>query len=431
MNVLQAGDTYTFDSRATTGFQDTIKTQENANNRYGNSYVWLTHEGFLTDRLSVTTIASAGLITSKRDGTEYYLTDSTPIYSVTNKRDFSVVGIKQDWSYTWSPNGTLEFGFDLRALDSDYGNRVLVNQNPDNPTPDPAGFYPHEIRSGLTPGGSQFGTCLGSRYRLHPRLTVEAGIRYDRGSYSGDRDFSPRGGVLLELREGTHFRFGWGKYRQMQGIGDLAILNGQSAYFPSELSTQWTAGFEHTLGIGGTLRVEAYRKRGSELRPVYRNWKGGLDTFPETNEDRILVHPEWSRATGIEISHERNLSDRLSARGGYAFSNVKETVRTIENVNDPEPLLFSTTHGGPQDQRHAANFDLTYRWSESWSVNASYGFHSGWPGTLERLHTLPDEGGETDYVILPETIYGYRLPNYQRLDARLTRRTLFRGGGGG
>jgi hypothetical protein len=221
---------------------------------------------------------------------------------------------------------------------------------------------------------------------------------------------------------------GWGEYRQAQGIGDLSILNGQSTYFPSELSTQWTGGLEHTFENGTSIRAEVYRKSGEELRPVYRNWKGGLDTFPETNEDRILVSPTASRSTGAEFSLQRNLGDRLTVRGSYAYSVAEETVASVDNVNEPNTLLFNRIHGGPQDQRHAANLDLTYRWSEPWLITGSYAFHTGWPGTLEELQTVLDDDGEPDYAILPQTIYGHQLPAYHRMDFRLTRRTAFRGG---
>jgi hypothetical protein len=100
---------------------------------------------------------------------------------------------------------------------------------------------------------------------------------------------------------------GWGRDRQHQAIAVLAALDGLNQYFPSELSKQATVGFEHRFPGGGVLRLEAYHKTGSHLRPVYRNWKGGIDVFPESNEDRILVYPDRSTSKGIELFLDREL----------------------------------------------------------------------------------------------------------------------------
>jgi hypothetical protein len=216
---------------------------------------------------------------------------------------------------------------------------------------------------------------------------------------------------------------GWGHYRQSQGIADLAALDGLGRYFPSELSQQWTVGFERLLAGGGTLRIEAYHKRGSRLRPVYRNWRGSVDVFPETDEDRMLVYPEATTSRGFEVYGARDLGSRFSVRGSYALSFVDEEVSRVDGVNDPTPLAFARTHPAPEDQRHALNLDVTYRPSPSWAVNASLAFHTGWPATLERQVPVTGPGGQPDIAIKPDTLYGSRLPSYQRLDVRITKRT--------
>ncbi len=191
---------------------------------------------------------------------------------------------------------------------------------------------------------------------------------------------------------------------------------------------QWTANVEHTFENGALLRIEAYQKSGDRLRPVYRNWKSGIDVFPESNEDRILVTPVTSSSRGIEVYHQRNFSDRLSVRASYALARVRESTAGMENVNDPYTLLFSPTHGGPTDQRHALNFDATYRPWQSWSLTTTYTFHTGWPTTLQHTEDVPLSGGGTQTAIRPNPVYDARLPNYHRVDARLTKRTRFRGG---
>ncbi|MGH9197582.1 MAG: TonB-dependent receptor plug domain-containing protein, partial [Acidimicrobiia bacterium] len=317
-NLLHAGDRYTFNANATTGFQDSIRTREIADNRYGNSYAWLTLRSLVGQRLAARTMVSAGLITAARDGTERYLDRPGAAYAVTNTRDFSVLGFKQDWTYEHSNSMILELGYDLRSLNADYALASVVGQNPDDPSADTLGYYPQETRTTIKRPGTTIGAYLSNRLQLLDPITVELGLRYDRATYTNDSDVSPRVNALFRLSEQSSLRAGWGHYRQRQGIADLAALDGLNRYFSSELSKQWTLGFEHLFQDGGTLRVEGYHKTGSGLRPIYRNWKGGIDVFPESNEDRILVYPDRTTSRGIELYHDRNLGSRWSLRAGYA-----------------------------------------------------------------------------------------------------------------
>lgn len=427
-NVLHAGDRYTFNANSTTGFADSIRTREIADNGYGNSYAWLTLRSLVGQRLAVRTMASAGLVTASRDGTEQYLDRPGAAYAVTGTRDFSVLGLKQDWIYEHSNSNILEFGYDLRTLHADYALSSVVGQNPDDPSADTLGYYPQETRTAIKRPGTTIGFYLSDRLQLLDPFTVELGLRYDRASYLGDHSVSPRVNALLRLSEWSSLRAGWGHYRQRQGIADLNVLDSLNRYFPSELSKQWTLGFEHLFQDGGTLRVEAYHKTGSRLRPIYRNWKGGIDVFPESNEDRVLVFPNRTTSRGIELYHGRDFGSRWSVRAGYALSFVDERVSRIDNINDPTPIVFDRTHPSPQDQRHALNLDLTYRPGKTWSSNAAYAFHTGWPATTESVLQVTGPNGQPDFTVKPDKLYGTRLPNYQRLDVRVTRRKPTSGG---
>ena len=419
---LHAGDRYTFDAAATTGFQDSLRTREKANNSYGNSYAWATLSSSLGDRTVVRNTVSAGLVTRSRDGYEKYVDLSEPLYEVTNDRDLTILGLKQDWTIDLTDAIVLTAGADLRRLKSKDVTTSIVGQDPNDPSPDPDEIYPVRTDTRVDETGTTLGAYLSGRWRVASPLILEAGGRYDRASYTGDRDLSPRLSGSLGLGEGLTLRLGWGEYRQIQAIDDVAVLNDDRSYCPSELSTQWTAGLEKVLERGAVLRIEGYSKEGSELRPVYRNWKGGIDVFPETNEDRILVYPRRTTATGVETYYDQDLGERFSVRASYAFSVIEEEVDRIRNVNGPDNLEYDAKHPVPQSQRHAANVDCTYRLARAWSLNASLAIHSGWPATLESLEPVTDENGNPDFTVLPRKIYGARLPHYHRLDVRATRR---------
>ncbi|MGQ0647690.1 MAG: TonB-dependent receptor, partial [Gemmatimonadaceae bacterium] len=290
LNVLHASDRYRFTINGTTGFNDTIPTQEAANNGYGNSYAWMSLRSLLGRHVAVNTLASLGVVDATREGDEHYTKLPIEIYGVNGMRDFSVRGFKQDFSFQRSERMVLDWGYDLRSMDANFDWTNRVTQNPDDPTPDTTGYYPRITRRSKKSSGRTIGAYVSDRIQVVDPLTLELGLRYDGADYTHDSDWSPRLHALVRLSDRTSLRAGWGHYRQRQGINDENAFDRLNRYFPSELSKQWTLGFEHRYADGGSFRAEAYHKAGSQLRPILRNWKGGLNVFPESAEDRILVY---------------------------------------------------------------------------------------------------------------------------------------------
>ena len=421
-NVLQASDRYRFTIKGTTGFGDSIPTIEAADNSYGNAYAWLTMRSLIGSHLTARSLVSTGSVTASREGNEHHATIPLEFYGVRNSRNFTVSSVRQDYTYQGSDRLIINWGFDARWLRARYNTENRITQNPDSPIADTSGFYPRVTRSARNTNGTTLAGYVSNRWQLLPRLTVESGVRYDAATYSHDRDVSPRVNAMLRLGARTTLRTGWGEYRQRQGIADENAFDKLNQYFRSEKSAQWTIGVAHEGLHGESWRAEAYRKSGSRLRPILRNWKAGLNVFPESAEDRILVYPEATTSTGLELSYERSLGQRIDLRANYALSKVDERVSRIDNINDRKKLLFSATHSAPQDQRHALNADVTYRPAELWSITSALTFHTGWPITEEIGTPVRLRNGTMDLSIGPDSLYGGRLPAYQRLDVRVTRR---------
>jgi hypothetical protein len=427
-NVLYAGDTYKFDAASTTGFADSIDTREYANNSYGNSYVWTTLHSTLGSRTYVRTLLAAGLVTRDRDGYETPVkTPGMPLYTLTNARDFSNAQFWQDWTIGLSRMFALNFGVDARYLDVTDTYHSIVHQDPNDPSGDPDNTYPIVEDSKYASNGRRVGAYLTTRFRFYDPLTIEVGARYDHASYTRDDDWSPRTSAALDIGGGRTLRASWGYYRQIMGIDDVAFLNDQQ-YRRSELTEQWSGGIEQVFGDGSLLRLDGYYKQGSELRPVYRNWKGGIDTFPEINEDRILVTPISNEIYGAEVYLDHRFNERMATRASYSYMKGEETVSNMENVNSDEPLLYDKTHRLPMDQMHAVNVDFTYNFRRVWSATGAFVYHTGWPGTNENLVPDVDDNGMPVMVLRPDKIYGITLPDYLRFDVRATRRWRTRRG---
>jgi carboxypeptidase family protein/TonB-dependent receptor-like protein len=420
-DVLHAGDRYKYDIPATTGFLDTISTREVADNTYGNSYAWTTLKSAFGTNLSARTMLSGGLVKRDRNGYERAITSVAPFYAVSNQRKYTTFGVAQDWTLGLSERDIVTFGADVRRLRNTDANRATVYQDPDDPEPPPPGEFPILTNTTFRASGTRLGFYLSNRWRVARPLVLETGVRYDRATWTGDSDYSPRTSAALDLGRGMTLRLGWGFYRQMQNIDDVAALNGSTTFYPSELSEQWTAGWDRTGGKGSQLRIEGYFKRGSHLRPVFRNWKGAVDAFPEPNEDRILVFPRDNTSKGVEVYFDRPIGKSVTARASYSYAIANEDVVRIDNVNSGDPLTYDLSHPGPQDQRHAANADFTYRVG-SYTLNGSFAYHSGWPATLEHLVPVINDNGDPDSAVRPSKLYGARLPDYMRLDMRASRK---------
>jgi TonB dependent receptor/TonB-dependent Receptor Plug Domain/Carboxypeptidase regulatory-like domain len=424
VNVLHARDRYQFDINGTTGFNDTIRTRESANNTYGNSYAWLTLRSLVSNHLTVRSLASVGSVGATRRGDENRVVQALTLYRVDGSRSFTQLGLKQDYSLQPSDRVVIDWGFDLRRLHADYDWTNTVTQNPDNPTPDTTGYYPRVTTRRRRTNGTTLGAYLSNRWQIAAPVTLELGLRYDAANYSRDHDWSPRINALVKLSDRNTLRAGWGLYRQRQGIADENAFDRLDRYFVSELSRQWTVGLEHRYADGGSLRIEAYDKSGDRLRPVLRNWKSGLNVFPESSEDRILVYADATSSRGLELYHTRRLSSRANLRLGYAYAVATERVSRIDHINDPLAPAFAATHPNPQDQRHALNLDLTYQPARNWTATTAVTFHTGWPYTNEHGVEIRRRNGTLDLAVRPDSLYAARLPAYSRVDLRVTRRRV-------
>ena len=424
LNALHASDRYKFTIKGTTGFADSIRTVEAANNSYGNSYAWLTLRSLFGQYLSARSLVSVGTVTARREGDEHHALIPLEYYGVKGTRDFTVVGLKQDYSFQRSERMVLDWGFDARSLRADFDWINRVTQNPDDPTPDTLGYYPRTTVRAKKTKGTTLGAYVSDRLQVAGPVTLELGLRYDGADYTGDRNWSPRLHTLVRLSDNSSLRAGWGVYRQRQMINDENAFDRLNRYFPSERSRQWTLGYERRDGANGSFRAELYHKSGDNLRPILRNWKGGLNVFPESAEDRILVYTDETTSRGLELYLDRSFGRRLTLRSGYSLAKVEERVSRIDNVNDRLRLVFDSTHAWPQDQRHALNLDLSYRTRGAWTITSAYTFHTGWPYTAELGVPVLRRNGTMDLAVRPDSLYGGRLPNYQRLDVRATRRKV-------
>jgi hypothetical protein len=272
------------------------------------------------------------------------------------------------------------------------------------------GAPPREIHRSVHvhPSGSEWNAYAADRVRVSERVVVEAGLRAGAESYTPDGvHLSPRLNAAWAVTPATSLRAAWGLFHQPQAIYELQVEDNITDYQPAQRAEHRVLGIEHRFARGIEARLELYDKQLTHLRPRYENLYDRLLIFPELRADRVRIAPEYGQARGAELLVRSDAAAPLSGWISYTLASVTDTiVDTTGGRNVPRSW----------DQRHAMTFSANYRRGARWNFNLAGTWHSGWPTTpllarVEGTQLLTELGRRAST----------RLPDYQRLDFRVSR----------
>jgi len=388
-----------------------------ANGRYGNSYLWATVRSRWSPRLHSTTLASLTSLDWNRDGREAEFFNSRALTRAAfrDRRALDVLGAKQDWTFDATSYLSIAAGGEARSEHADYDyrahsvERTLLNQSP--VVRDSTAIAVQRDASGIRTSG-----YLAARLRPLRYLTIETGVRSDHHGWTGGGSVTPRLSALVDISPRTRMRASWGQYAQAHALQDLAVVDGESQFAPTERSEQRIVSAEHDTRQGWSIRVEAFERRIRNARPRYLNTDGELDPFPEGQLDRMRFDPESGRIRGGEVLATYDVGGRARATIWYAH------LRGSVQVN-------GVTTSRPFEERHGGAVDMAWRTPSGWSYAAAWSFRSGWPNVSAtfRIDTLG--AGHFDIVRQPPApFFTDRLEAYHRLDVRVSRRFALRNG---
>ncbi|HEX6747372.1 MAG TPA: TonB-dependent receptor [Longimicrobium sp.] len=374
--------------------------------RYGSSYGWLTWT-VRGERLSARTVVSAAGLDWTRAGETGDGTASEPDLRVDDRRTLRTWGIRHDATFDLSASALLKWGAEARrdAADYDYFRAQRTDGGLDTTAVD------------ASPAGTALGGYAALRLRPAPPLTVEGGVRYDLDPATDERHAAPRVSAALQLDANTRLRAAWGRYAQAQGLHQLQVQDGVETFFPAEWAEHRVVGIERAAGNAVTVRVEAYQRLLSHVRPRWLNVGNPItDVFPEALDDRVRFAPVRGRAEGVEVQARRESGRRLAWSASYTLSRAEDQDSSGRWV--PRAL----------DQRHALALDLAWRPRPGWRLSMAWQYHTGWPASplQQSAATLPT--GEVVVTRSWGALNSIRLPAYHRLDARISREWARRGG---
>jgi hypothetical protein len=377
---------------------------EHAIAKYSNAYVWgtLTHDW--SDQLHTTTLVSFTDVSAERNAD--VLEPGKRVGNVDDERDYDVLGLKLDASYT-TDRWLQRAGIDVRKLSATYDYTGSVDFASDYPFPDaPA----QDIARALEPkpSGEHFAAYYTVRGRLTDALTAELGLRWDEETYGVDSDnqLAPRLNLAWRLNDATRLLANWGRYQQYQGIEELPVEDGVTDFAPAQRADHFILGLERDLTPAYALRLEAYRKNYDRLRTRYENLYDPLSLAPELTWDRVAISPTSAVAEGGELLLTRKPVDEWSGWFGYAWSRVVDRV-------DGSDVRRSW------DQTHTLNAGVLWS-SGPWQATLAAQFHTGWPVTPIALDTQGN--------VVQGKRNGARYSDYGSVDARVSYEwTLSRG----
>ncbi len=399
LHALHAGD----------GFRYRRTNDPTLSSSYASDYGWVRWRGEVGDGVRGEAVVSWSRLEWQRDGSGRL--DGFP-FSLRDKRSLDVLALRQDWTAPLGDRALLRAGFEAKESAARY-DYALSHQR----TAALAGVQTtltETQNARLRPDGTAAGAYVAVRVQPLTPLVIEPGLRFDRATHTRDGEWSPRLNAALKLGGGT-WRAAWGGYTQAQGLHELHVADGERAFRGAEQAEHRVLGWEQPLAPKISLRLEAYERVGTHLRPRWENLDNAYDLFPEAQSDRLRLNPERGRARGVELLLASRGASPLRWHVSYALGKTEERIagRWVPRA---------------RDQRHAFYADATYALRPRWEFSTAWHYHSGWPTTDVVYSLAPLTNGRRLLVSANGPVYGLRLPDYHRLDLRATRRFKIRQG---
>jgi hypothetical protein len=282
------------------------------------------------------------------------------------------------------PRHELSFGVNVRRRDlevtgtsladsTDYAPGAPLRRIATRPTLDYPGFY------------------LEDKLRIWGPFYATAGARFDWLSTAPEWTADPRAALACRIGDHQMVRLATGRYHQPAEVRYLDPVFGNPRLKPLT-ADHVIAGYEWKSDYGN-VRVEGYRK---DYRDLVTN-------------DAATFYANGGHGTsrGVDVFTQGTWR-WLSGWVSYGYMDAKR-----KELDDPRQLP------SPYGVRHALTLVSDYRLMSAWMLGARYGFSSGraYTPVVGRVY----DGARGIWRPIFGENHSGRLPDYHRLDARVTR----------
>ncbi len=419
-HVLHAGDALRYVRRSS--------NNPSLTSAYDSDYAWARWRGSFGERVSGEAVLSFTRLTWERDGSGRM--DGFP-FALRDRRALEQVALRNEWTATVSDRLVVRGG--LEGKTGEARNAYVLNRSYNVVSGGRETAVPDNRQVAFRPEGSAVGGFVAMRVQPFAALVIEPGVRVDYQDWAhppqtvnptinvvgagpalpprifpAETEVSPRLNAALSIGRAT-VRAAWGRYAQATGLHELELAEGERAFGWPERAEHRVLGIEYPLGRHASVRIEAYERLHSRVRPRWENLDNAYDLFPELQSDRVGLNPTEGRARGLEVLLSGQGNQRLQWHVSYVAARAEEK-------------LAGRWVPRSRDQRHAFYADATYVLNPRWQFSAAWQFHTGWPTTDVLYSPASLTNGRRIVVSANGPIYGLRLTDYHRLDLRATRR---------
>lgn len=288
---------------------------------------------------------------------------------VRDQRRLQVSVLKQDWTTPLTPDRALRWGASIRRDRAEYDYARMTS-------------FPAEIAAlfdrppvsqyAVTTAASlrQYAAYAGMSETLSSRWRVDGGVRWTLAEYSTGQEESawdPRIGLMYHYSPDTRLRLSWGKMTQIWGADEVPVERDQALFDRSSPSYMSVLGWEHDFSSGTTLRAELYDKRVRHPRPRLENMLDPVVLVPELRPDEVLIEPDWSRVTGLDLHATAALGRRSNGWLSYSWSHARDVIDGREVARS-------------WDQRHALALGVATE-RRGWQFSSLLTLRTDWPLT--------------------------------------------------
>jgi outer membrane receptor protein involved in Fe transport len=373
------------------------------------SHLWLTLDHAWSGSLQFATVLSWATGDRQRDNFEER--EQAMIGDAFLNAEFEYLDLRQDWQWLVSEDHMLSWGVSASRHDAsyDYGLQALAIDPFDR-----ARVIESQRAIDIEVSGDKFAVYGSYRTRLGHALTIEAGARWDSYRYEHGQSYtraSPRFNAVYEIGERSELRAAWGVMHQPHSIDRLDVEDGETQFHQPESARQLVVGYALKLFDTMSLRVDAYRKDYSDLRPRYENEFTSVRVIAEAEADRIRLDASRARAQGIELSLRRDTREQWGGWLSYSYGQAE----------DLEDDAWRTRSW---EQQHSVTLGVG-RSGATWDVNLAAFYYSGAPSTPVSFEIIERDDGSSLLLLERGAPNSTRLGHYLRFDLRASRKVFF------
>jgi outer membrane receptor protein involved in Fe transport len=240
-----------------------------------------------------------------------------------DERWLHALGVRQDWSIELGRFALMK----LAPTSATTGGLRLLAKSSGSKSCRTVRSFRRQIPAALAldPVSDRLAIYLSQRVRPIAALTLEAGVRYERASLTGDAIASPRLNASWQPTRSTTVA-GRGVTTTNRNRCSSCRSRMGFQFGPAGRARQAVVGVDQSLGGGMSARIEGYTRDLTHLRPMYVNTSSSIRLFPETEDDRILVEATRGRSRGVEFSLEREGGKRIDWSASYVLSSSEQQV---------------------------------------------------------------------------------------------------------